>query len=104
MKNGCVKSNLATTFSPTWIGIIGSDGAKGRFIGKRVFPVTLSTKLRISVSNGAKPTDFYGFFPFCFQGVVLVFWGFRGSSINESQIKTSPTKTEVKAWQLLNIL
>jgi hypothetical protein len=32
-----VKSNLATTFSPTWIGIIGSDAAKGRFIGKRVF-------------------------------------------------------------------
>jgi hypothetical protein len=57
------------------------------------FPVTLSTKLRISVSNGAKPADFYGFFPCGFQGVAFVFLGFRGSSISESQIKTLPTKT-----------
>jgi hypothetical protein len=34
---------------------------------------------------------FMGSFPSGFQGVVFVFWG---SSINESQIKTSPTKTE----------
>jgi hypothetical protein len=37
---------------------------------------------------------FMGSFPSGFQGVVFVFWVFRGSSINESQIKTSPTKTE----------
>jgi hypothetical protein len=37
---------------------------------------------------------FMGSFPSDFQGAVLVFWGFRGSAINESQIKTSPTKTE----------
>ena len=36
-KNGCAKSNRATTFSPTWIGIIGSDEARGRFVGKRIF-------------------------------------------------------------------
>jgi hypothetical protein len=34
---------------------------------------------------------FMGSFPSGFQGVVFVFWG---SSINESQIKTSPTKIE----------
>jgi hypothetical protein len=34
---------------------------------------------------------FMGSFPSGFQGVVFVF---LGSSINESQIKTSPTKTE----------
>jgi hypothetical protein len=37
---------------------------------------------------------FMGSFPSGFQGVAFVFWGFRGSSISESQIKTSPTKTE----------
>jgi hypothetical protein len=35
-----------------------------------------------------------GSFPFGFQGVVFVFWGFRGAAINESQIKTLPHKTE----------
>jgi hypothetical protein len=36
---------------------------------------------------------FMGSFPAGFQEVAFVFWGFRGSSINESQIKTSSTKT-----------
>jgi hypothetical protein len=56
--------------------------------------VALSKKSRISVSSEAKPADFYGFFPSGFQGVVFVFWVFRGASINESQIKTLPMKTE----------
>jgi hypothetical protein len=37
---------------------------------------------------------FMDFPPSGFQGIAFVFWGFRGSSINESQIKTSLTKTE----------
>jgi hypothetical protein len=37
---------------------------------------------------------FMGSFPAGFQEITFVFWGFRGSSINESQIKTSPAKTE----------
>jgi hypothetical protein len=32
-----VKSNLATTFSPTWIGRTGSDAARSRFEGKQIF-------------------------------------------------------------------
>jgi hypothetical protein len=35
-----------------------------------------------------------GSFPAGFQEIAFVFWGFRGSSINESQIKTLPMKTE----------
>jgi hypothetical protein len=98
-----VKSNLATTFSPKWIGHTGSDAAKGRFIGKRFF-LTLSTKLRISVSNEAKPADFMGSFPSGFQRIVFVFWGFRGSSINESQIKILPMKTEGQGMTTAHIL
>jgi hypothetical protein len=35
-----------------------------------------------------------GSFPSGLQGFAFVFWGFRGSAINESQIKTLPHKTE----------
>jgi hypothetical protein len=37
---------------------------------------------------------FMGSFPSGFQGVAFVFGGFRGSSINESQIETSPMGTD----------
>jgi hypothetical protein len=39
------------------------------------------------------PADFMDSFPAGFQGIAFVFWDFRGSSINESQIETSPAKT-----------
>jgi hypothetical protein len=42
-----------------------------------------------------------GSFPSGFQRIVFIFWRFRGFAINESQIKTLPAKTGVKAWQML---
>jgi hypothetical protein len=66
--------------------------------------VALSTKWRIGVSNEAKPADFYGFISFWFSGNYLRFWGFRGSSINESQIKILPMKTEGQGMTTAHIL
>jgi hypothetical protein len=42
-----------------------------------------------------------GSFPYCFQGLSSLFWGFWGSSIKESQIRALPMKIGVKAWQML---
>jgi hypothetical protein len=47
---------------------------------------------------------FMGSFPSGFQGIVFVFWGFRGSSINESQIKILPMKTKGQGMTTAHIL